>query len=221
MSYDGVNREEGQPPYDGDTALPEASQPRLTRGFMAAIGGNSEATVPVVPVVHEGTSEERFPGAFSPRPVPHNKPTAEAPAPAAKPNYLLRAAAGVALAAVVGGGIYAGVTSGSRESAGAPAAASTGLPADFACDVTAIGETPNNEGLVVLSEPAPANHHIYIGNVVRSAVGVPSAADPKTINFITYGLHTGTIGVSIDEVACRGTFDLGRPGNGDEHFVTG
>ncbi|HSX34668.1 MAG TPA: hypothetical protein VLF62_03440, partial [Candidatus Saccharimonadales bacterium] len=157
-------------------------------------------------------------------PVPPRPGVApEVAAPAAGPDRKVRIAA-IASAAALGITLVARLaTAGVEDSKAArdPAAAVAELPPNFACDVTGVMETVNNEGSATLRDPLPAGrHNIVIGNAGRTVAAVASATNPNAVNFNAYGLHNGTVGVAIGGVTCRGTFNLGKPGPGDENFVT-
>jgi hypothetical protein len=199
-------------------AHPRARPPR-GRVVRSLTGDGTVDRIPIIAPISPGVGPIK---SFAERyPAPPQAP-AENAGDDEKPTRGLRTTA-VISAVALGLAVTAGLAvAGADETKGVnPAAVSAELPPNFACDVTGVSETPNNDGKIMLREPVPAGHQVYIGNAGRTVAGIPSATDPSTINFNAYGVHIGTIGVSVDQVACRGPVNLGKPGPGDENFVAG
>jgi hypothetical protein len=140
--------------------------------------------------------------------------------PAAQSSRLLRGA-GVALglASLVAAARFT-VFNGDEPPRHAAPVAPAEQPANFACDVSGIEEMADGRASITLRVPANSKT-AYVGNAKTTVIAelIPGRNDAYSFN--AAGLHSQTISAAVGSVFCKGTFNLGKPGPGDEHFVAG
>jgi hypothetical protein len=140
--------------------------------------------------------------------------------PAAQGSRLLRGV-GVALGLV---GLVAAarftVFSGDGSTRPAAPVAPAEQPANFACDVSGIEEMANGRASITLRSPA-SSKTAYVGNARTTVVAELIRGRDDAYSFNAAGLHSQTISAAVGSVFCKGKFNLGKPGPGDENFVAG